>query len=177
MKYTVYFIAMLLLLSGCREDSPDAKPTPEAKLPAKKPRIPTPVSSKAIEGLWEVESQDYAHGDLENKGSLLVFENGTFLCTAYEEQSRMVTRTHGGPYTFDGETLHLTFSFASESIEQSLGQTFTATVRFKDGKLYLSGYPDGVKFEEVWRRVQPTPDSQGQKQDNPSAQPAPWRSL
>jgi len=29
MKYTVYFIAMLLLLSGCREDSPNAQPTPD----------------------------------------------------------------------------------------------------------------------------------------------------
>jgi len=144
----------LIALSGvsCRKDEP---------------------ASKAIEGLWEVESQEYAYGDLENKRSLLVLQDGIFLCTAFEIQSGKVTRTHGGPYTFDGETLHLTFSFASESIEQVIGQTFTATVRFKDGKLYLSGYPDGVKFEEVWRRVQPAADKQGQKQDNPSAQPAP----
>jgi len=81
----------------------------------------------------------------------------------FEMHTGKVTRTHGGSYKFDGETLHLTFSFASESIEEVIGQTFTATVRFKDEKLHLSGYPDGVKFEEVWRRVQPTPDKQGQK--------------
>jgi len=173
MKYTVYFIAVLLLLSGCREDSPDAQPTPGDQEQTTQQETPIDAPVSGIEGLWEVESQDYAHGDLENKSSLLVLENGTFFCTAYDAQSGLVTRTHGGPYKFDGETLHLTFSFASESIEQYIGQTFTATVRFKDGKLYLSGYPDGVKFEEVWRRVQPTPDKQGQKQDNPGAQPAP----
>ncbi len=31
MKYTVYFIAMLLLLSGCRGDSPNAQPTPDSQ--------------------------------------------------------------------------------------------------------------------------------------------------
>ena len=29
MKYTIYFIAMLLLLSGCKGDSPNAQPTPD----------------------------------------------------------------------------------------------------------------------------------------------------
>ena len=94
-------IIILIALSGtsCREDDP---------------------AGKAIEGLWEVESQEYIYGDLENKRSLLTLQDGIFLCTAFEIQSGKVTRTHGGPYAFDGETLHLTFSFASESIEQSI---------------------------------------------------------
>jgi hypothetical protein len=157
MKYTVYFTVILLLLSGCREDSPEAPPTPGDQEQTTRQETPTDAPAQGIEGLWEVESQISEHGDLENKSSLLVLENGTFLCTAYEAESGLVTRTHGGPYTFDGETLHLTFTFASESIEQVIGRTYTFTIRFEDEKLHLSGYPDGVKLEEVWRRVQPAP--------------------
>ncbi len=173
MKYTVYFTVILLLLSGCREDSPEAPPTPSDQEQATQQETPTDAPAQVIEGLWEVESQISEQGDLENKNSLLALENGTFLCTAYEAQSGLVTRTHGGPYTFDGETLHLTFTFASESIKQVIGRTYTFTIRFEDEKLYLSGYPDGVKLEEVWRRVQPTLGKQGQKQNNTSAKPVP----
>ena len=173
MKFTVHFTVILLLLAGCREDSPKAQPTPGNQEQTTQQETPTDAPAPGIEGLWEVESQTSEQGDLENKNSLLVLENGTFLCTAYEAQSGLVTRTHGGPYTFDGETLHLNFTFASESIKEVIGRTYTFTIRFEDEKLYLSGYPDGVKLEEVWRRVQSAHDDQGQKQDNPGAQPAP----
>ena len=77
-----------------------------------------------------------------------------------------------GSGSSDG-TFQYTSDFASESIKQVIGRTYTFTIMFEDGKLYLSGYPDGVKLEEVWMRVQSSTVEQGQKQDNPDAQPAP----
>ncbi len=42
MKYAVYFTVILLLLSGCREDSPDAEPVPDDQGQNSQVDVPSP---------------------------------------------------------------------------------------------------------------------------------------
>ena len=110
-------------------------------------------------GTWQLVSTKY--GDAKEfsdypaeRVRLKLITATHFTWLDYPAGSKKISSAAGGPYSLDGDTYTETIEFVGEGMESYLGKKQTFKIKVEGDKLSQSGQlSDGLKIEEVWRRV------------------------
>jgi hypothetical protein len=109
-------------------------------------------------GTWKLVSAKYGgqESDLPSQGTTLKHLTPTHYAWATYDKDGQVSRTAGGPYTYDGEVLESTPEYGlGADFEAIRGKKQSYKVKVEGNKLYQSGkLSTGTSLEEVWERVE-----------------------
>ena len=126
--------------------------------------ISVDASARSLVGTWEIVSQqNVPFPENSPTARLKMFNETHFATITYNRATGAVTIMNGGAYTLDGETLIEYIVFSTHDTQQMAGRAVDIAIEFRgDNEIQMTGI--GVRFVEVWRRVetekeQPTPDT------------------
>jgi hypothetical protein len=119
----------------------------------------TKKSSGSHLGTWELASFKYGTNQpgftdfpkTEHRIKLITETHYTWV--EYDDATKKVTGSAGGTYSLDGNTYTESKDFGL-NMDPYLGKKHVYSIRVEGDKFFLSGsLSDGLKIEEVWRRV------------------------
>src|SRR6185503_18265824 len=110
-------------------------------------------------GTWQLISTKY--GDAKDFSDFPKEQRRVKLITAthftwvqYDAATKNVESMAGGPYTLEGDSYTERIEFVGTGMETYLGKKQPFTIKVNGDKLNQSGQlSDGLKIEEVWRRL------------------------
>ena len=116
--------------------------------------------SKLI-GTWQLVSAKQNGVAQPDNGivKLKFINNGFFTWVSYNKSNKIIRRSLGGKYTFNGKTYTETVDFVGLGEENKfLNQKHSFAVVIKTNKMYISGkLSNGVKYDEVWQKIDVNP--------------------
>ena len=116
------------------------------------------TTAKNLVGTWRLVSAKYGgqESSLTTESTTLKHFTPTHFMWVSFDKNGKVTRTGGGPYSFDGKTLQDTPAYGLGSdfdVVHAKRQTFECKV--EGSRLYQTGaLSNGRKLEEVWELVE-----------------------
>lgn len=120
---------------------------------------PASSASNPLDGAWEFVSGRYTEPDGKvtdasspELRSQKVLNDGRFVYITFRRDGTFV-RSAGGRYSIQGGTY--SEKIDASSAEVMHGKTYSFEWRLVGDLWYHSGMKDGVRLEEVWRRVSP----------------------
>ena len=103
-----------------------------------------------IIGVWKFSNPSY--------NILNVITKGHSVIIWLDLSGKEITSSHGGSYTFDGETYISTARFGTQHWQSNIGSIGVLKVRFENNKMYRTGKStlNGVdtNINEVWERIE-----------------------
>jgi len=110
-------------------------------------------------GTWELVSTKY--GDAKDfsdypkeRRRLKMITATHFMWVDYDSNTKKTSGSAGGRYSLQDSVYTETIEFIGEGMEAYLGKKQAFTIKIDGEKLTQSGQlSDGLKIEEVWRRV------------------------
>jgi len=116
-------------------------------------------SSGSHLGTWELASFRYGTNQPsftdfpKTRHRIKLITETHYTWVEYGDTTKKVTASAGGTYSLDGNTYTESKDFGLD-MDTYLGQKHVYTIRVEGDKFFLSGsLSDGLKIEEVWRRV------------------------
>ncbi|HUU16156.1 MAG TPA: hypothetical protein VMW72_03315 [Sedimentisphaerales bacterium] len=117
------------------------------------------MKSDSLLGTWELVS--YKYGDQKefsdvpkNLRRIKMITDTHSLWVQFDTSTKEIQDGAGGSYSLIGNTYTESKDFACEGMTSYLGKKHAYTVQVEGDKFILSGaLSDGLKIEEVWRRV------------------------
>jgi hypothetical protein len=110
-------------------------------------------------GTWQLVSTKYgdakAFEDYPKERKRVKMITAThFNWVDYDTQTKKVSSSAGGPYSYRNGTYVETIDFVGDGMETYQGKKQEFAIRIDGNKLFQSGQlSDGLKIEEVWQRV------------------------
>ena len=103
-----------------------------------------------IIGVWKFSNPSYNILNIITKGHSVIIW--------LDLSGKEITSSHGGSYTFDGETYISTTQFGTQQWQSRIGSIGVHKVRFENNKMYRTGKStlNGVEtnINEVWERIE-----------------------
>jgi hypothetical protein len=117
------------------------------------------VPATALVGTWEMVSTKY--GDAtessptpENLKAMKFITPTHFIWAHFDPKTKKISNSMGGTYSLSGSTYIEKPEFAFEGMEEFVGKEQKFTAKLEGDKWIHSGeLSNGVKLEEIWRRV------------------------
>lgn len=117
------------------------------------------ASTVSVAGTWELVSFKYGTNETAftqmppGQRRIKMITDTHFTWVQVDTATKKVTASAGGPYSLNGSTYTESIEFGLE-MDSYMGQKQAFSVRVEGDKLFQSGaLSDGLKLEEVWRRV------------------------
>jgi hypothetical protein len=111
-----------------------------------------------LEGTWRMVSNkigDAERETLPNAQTTLRLMTAThFMWTTYDEKTREPLVRAGGTYTRRGGNLTERYTFASKPLAGLLAGEWKLECKVEGNRWYHSGTASGLKFKQVWERVE-----------------------
>lgn len=105
-----------------------------------------PLTHEAIQGAWELKSED-------GSKRIKFIAGGQWTITQYDPSTGTVVFHHGGTYTLDGATYTETVIFANESTIEMKGDSNQFEITVDGDVLRQRGI--GNPWNEDWTRIKP----------------------
>ena len=112
-----------------------------------------------LEGTWELVSYKYVEGapfkDVAKDQRVIKLMTGNhFVWVSYDVRKKKPTSIGGGRYSLEGDTYTEELDFADKRAESLVGkrQSFQAKIE-GDIWRHSAALSNGLKIEEIWRRV------------------------
>ena len=103
-----------------------------------------------IIGVWKFSHPDY--------NILNIITKGYDVIIWFDSSGKEIDSSHGGSYTFDGETCIGTTQFGTKHWQSRIGEIGVLKVRFENNYMYTTGKVthNGVEtnIKEVWERIE-----------------------
>ena len=117
------------------------------------------AESASLLGAWEFVS--YRYGDQKefadapkDRPHIKMITETHFLWFEFDASTKEIQTGAGGSYSLSGNTYIESTDFAIRGMTNYLGKKHVFTVRVEGDRLTQSGaLSDGLKIEEVWRRI------------------------
>jgi hypothetical protein len=127
------------------------------RLQADEPKDKGDAAAKLV-GTWKLVSAKYGgvENDLPTRATTLKHMTSTHYSWATYGMDGQVTRTAGGPYTFNGEVLESIPEYGvGADFEAIKGKRQSYKCKVEGNRWYQSGtLSNGTTLEEVWERVE-----------------------
>lgn len=110
-------------------------------------------------GTWECVSYRYGNAQdfsefPKGRRHLKMFTETHYIWFGFDREEREIQTGAGGSYTFEDGVLTESTDFAITGMVRFLHGKHTFQIRIEDDKLHQSGaLSNGLKIEEIWRRV------------------------
>ena len=117
-----------------------------------KSHVSSGKSGDQLIGVWQISFPALGGAGAQEK--MKIFTKTRFIW--YHTVNGDIVMSHGGTYSFDGETLTEHIKFGSPNERIAFGRKFITKIRFEGNMMYTTGgwENDSRVLSEIWERVE-----------------------